>query len=111
MVSRFMRYSGAAKNSPTRIRHIDAPERIGHHAVQALLEEGGGNAEHGFRPEPGGKHGRRDHVKGQAASGDGKVPGIVHAGGGVEADADRYDPIGDDEPEQHAIPPCETVKE
>jgi len=25
MVSRFMRYSGAAKNSPTRIRHIDAP--------------------------------------------------------------------------------------
>src|SRR5665811_566160 len=102
MVSKFMRYNGAAKNSPTRIRH---------NTVQALLEKGGGTAKHCFRAEPSGENGRSDHIERQTPTGNGEVPGIMHAGCGVQTDPDRNDPVGDDEPEQHAIPPCETMKE
>jgi hypothetical protein len=31
-------------------------EGVGDHAAEAVLDEGGGNAEHGFRAEPCGEH-------------------------------------------------------
>jgi hypothetical protein len=33
--------------------------------------------------------------------------GVMHSGGGVKADPDGNDPVGDDKPEQHAITPLQ----
>ena len=51
--------------------------------------------------EPGREHGGGDHVQRQAAPGDGVVGRVLHAHRGPQADADRNDPVDDDEPEQH----------
>ncbi len=76
-------------------------EGIGDDAVQSFLQESRGDAEHRFGPEPRGEHRGGDHIKRQVAPGDGEIAGVMHTRGRIQADADRNDPIGDDEPQQH----------
>jgi hypothetical protein len=76
-------------------------ERVGDQAVEAFLEEGGGDAEHGLGAEPGGEHHRQHDDHRQVAPCGDVVTRIVHPGGGIQADADGDDQVGDDKPEQH----------
>ena len=55
---------------------------VGHHAAQAILDEGGGDAQHGFGAEPGSKDGGRHHRQRQHSPGYGKVAGVFDAGCG-----------------------------
>ncbi len=76
-------------------------ERIGDNAMQPFLQEGGGDAEYRLGAEPSGEHRGGHHIERQVTPGDGKIPRIVYARGGIQADADRNDPVGDDKPQQH----------
>ena len=79
-------------------------EGIGDDAAQAVLDEGGGDAEHCLGAEPRGEHGGGDDRQRQMAAGDGEILRRVHAGGDVEADADRQHQVEDHEPDEHAAP-------
>ena len=78
-------------------------ERIGNQPAEVLVQEGGGNAEHGFGAEPGREHHRHDHDQRQRAAGGNVVARVVHLGGGIHADADGNDQIEDDETQQHGL--------
>ena len=80
-------------------------ERVGHHAVQAFLQEYRGDAEHGLGAEPSGKYGGGDDMEGQVPAGNGEILGAVHASRRPEADGDGDNPVSDDEPEQHGDSP------
>jgi hypothetical protein len=88
MVSRFIRYSGAAKKEAYQDQAQGRAEGVGHHAVQIFLQENRRNAQHRFGAEPGGKHGGRYHVERQVASGNREVLGGMNPGGGPQTDAD-----------------------
>lgn len=76
-------------------------ERVGDQAAKTFVDEGGGDAEHGFGTEPGGEHHGQHHHHRQVAAGGDVVTRVVYAGSGIQADADGNDEVGDDKPEQH----------
>ena len=80
-------------------------EGIGHHAAQAVFDEGGRDAEHSFRAEPGGEHRCHHDGQGQTAAGDREVLGVMYARGGDQADGQRNQQVDNDKPDQHAAPP------
>jgi hypothetical protein len=80
-------------------------EGVGDDTAQALLDEGGGNAEHRLGAEPGGEDGGGDDRQRQVAAGDREVLGGMHARGDVEADTDGQHQVENDEPDQHVARP------
>jgi hypothetical protein len=76
-------------------------ERVRDQAAKTLVDEGGRDAEDGFGAEPGREHHRQHDHEGQIAAGDDVVARIVHPCGGIQADADRHDDVGNHEPQEH----------
>jgi hypothetical protein len=76
-------------------------ERVGDHARQSVLQEGGGHREHRLGAEPGREHGREVHVQRQASAGGEVVLGAVHAPRGIPADRDGEQQVQGDGGDEH----------
>jgi hypothetical protein len=76
-------------------------EGVFDHSVQAAVHELGGDAQHGFRTEPGGERGGDDHHQRQVPPGDREIGGVLDAPGGIQADADRDQQVDNHQGQQH----------
>ncbi len=91
---------GRKKHAHQNQAHAGA-KRIFDDTPEAVLHEFGGNAQHGFRAEPGCEHRGGDDIQRQVTAGDHIIPGRMNPGGGIQADADGNQKIERDKPHQH----------